>query len=267
MGRSALINVMVDAAMKAGRSLRRDFNEVEKLQVSVKGPADFVSAADKRAESIIHRELDKARPGYGFLMEESGTIEGTDKAHRWIVDPLDGTTNFLHGNPIFCTSIGLEREGTLVAGVIYNPIMDEIFTAERGSGAFMNNTRIRVSGRTRLEESVISMSMPHAGRPELAATRFREFAALIPLIAGLRSTGSSAMDLAWVGAGRHDAYWQENLKAWDIAAGVLIAREAGAIVTDLFGEGDMLNNGTIMAANATLHDNLLPKIQAARAKV
>ena len=217
---SALLNVMTAAARKAARSLKRDFGEVANLQVSLKGPANFVSAADHRAEEILRTELLKARPGYGFLGEEGGTREGTDKTHTWIVDPLDGTTNFLHGIPHFAISIALEREGKIVAGLIYNPANDEIFIAERGKGAFLNDRRIRVAARKRLAEAVVCCALPHHGRGDLALFR-REMAAIQDKVAGLRRFGAAALDLAYVAAGRFDVYWERGLSPWDFAAGVV----------------------------------------------
>jgi myo-inositol-1(or 4)-monophosphatase len=249
---SPTLNVMITAARKAGRSLVRDFGEVEQLQVSIKGPANFVSAADHRAEEIIFRELSKARPGYGFLMEERGEIEGADKTHRWIVDPLDGTTNFLHSNPLFAISIGLEREGQLVAGVIYNPAADELFTAEKGKGAYLNDRRLRVAARTSLSDALVTTGIPHRGRE--GHPRFlKEMELLMREVAGIRRTGSAALDLAYVAAGRFDAYWEHNLKPWDLAAGVVIVREAGGFVSDLQGGDKFLQSGDVLAANATLH--------------
>ena len=218
MLRSALLNVMVAAARKAARGLKRDFGEVEKLQVSLKGPANFVTAADRRAEEILREELAKARPGYGFLGEEGGRTEGADKTHTWIVDPLDGTTNFLHGIPQFAISIGLEREGTIVAGVVYNPVTDELFLAERGKGAFLNDQRLRVAARQRLADAVVACGLPHTGRGDLDLFR-NEFALIQDKVAGLRRFGAAALDLAWVAAGRLDAYWERGLSPWDMAAG------------------------------------------------
>lgn len=263
MLRSALINVMVQAAQKAGRSLKRDFGEVEKLQVSRKGPGNFVTAADHRAEEIVYRELEKARPGYGFLGEESGGRPGSDETHRWIVDPLDGTTNFLHGIPQFAVSIGLERENTIVAGIIYNPATDELFTAERGKGAFLNERRIRVAARDRMGDAVIACGLPHYGRGDLAEFR-EEFAIVQAKVAGLRRFGSAALDLAWVAAGRVDAYWERNLSPWDMAAGLLMVREAGGFVTDCDGGDAMLAKGHIVAGNERLHKALLDSLKAAK---
>jgi myo-inositol-1(or 4)-monophosphatase len=259
---SALLNVMVGAARKAARSLKRDFGEVEKLQVSLKGPANFVTAADQRAEDILRTELTRARPGYGFLGEEGGRHEGTDSTHTWIVDPLDGTTNFLHGLPQFAISIGLDRSGTIVAGVIYNPITDELFTAERGKGAFLNDHRLRVAARSRMNEAVVACGLPHYGRGELELGR-AELAAVQEKVAGLRRFGSAALDLAYVAAGRFDIYWERNLSSWDMAAGVLMVREAGGYVTDLDGHDAMLVKGHIAAGNEALHRELLAVLKAA----
>jgi myo-inositol-1(or 4)-monophosphatase len=258
------MNVMVAAARKAGRALKRDFGEVEKLQVSLKGPANFVSAADHRAEETLYGELEKARPGYGFLGEEGGQREGADKTHTWIVDPLDGTTNFLHGIPHFAISIALAREGTIVAGLIYNPANDELFTAERGKGAFFNDHRIRVAARKRLAEAVVCCGLPHLGRGDLAQFR-REFAAVQDKVAGLRRFGAAALDLAYVAAGRFDAYWERNLSPWDFAAGVLMVREAGGYVTDLAGNERTMERGDIIAGNETMHRDVLTLVRDASA--
>jgi myo-inositol-1(or 4)-monophosphatase len=262
MLRSALLNVMVAAARKAARSLSRDFREVEKLQVSVKGPGNFVSAADHRAEAILREELAKARPGYGFLGEEGGLIAGSDQTHTWIVDPLDGTTNFLHGIPQFCISIGLERQGTVVAGVVYDPIADELFTAERGKGAFLNDQRLRVAARRDLGEAVFACGLPHHGRGDLAVFR-SEFLVIADRVAGLRRFGSAALDLAWVAAGRVDAYWERDISPWDIAAGLLLVREAGGFVSDVNGKDTMMQTGSIVAGNETMHDELLKLLKSA----
>ena len=262
MLRSALLNVMIQAAYKAGRSLKRDFGEVEKLQVSLKGPANFVSAADHRAEEILRRELEKARPGYGFLGEETGMTEGADKSHTWIVDPLDGTTNFLHGIPQFAVAIALKRENTLVAGLVYNPATDELFSAERGKGAFLNDHRLRVAARARLTDAVIACGLPHRGRGGLAEFR-TEFAAVQEKVSGLRRFGAAALDLAWVAAGRLDAYWERNLSPWDVAAGAVIVREAGGFVTDLDGGDAMLEKNNVVAGNEAIHRDLLKVLQQA----
>lgn len=253
---SPLLNVMIQAARKAGRGLARDFGEVEQLQVSVKGPANFVSAADHKAEDTIFKELSKARPGYGFLMEERGEVEGVDKTHRWIVDPLDGTTNFLHSNPLFAISIGLEREGQLVAGVIYNPASDELFTAEKGKGAFLNDRRIRVAARRNLGDALVATGIPHRGRP--GHKRFAtELTTVMMEVAGVRRSGSAALDLAFTAAGRYDAYWERNLKPWDLAAGIVILREAGGYACDLTGGDKMLETGDILAGNSYMQKGLL----------
>lgn len=261
MPASALMNVMIGAARKAGRSLSRDFGEVEQLQVSVKGPANFVSAADHKAEDIVFTELRKARPGYGFLMEERGAIAGSDETHRWIVDPLDGTTNFLHGIPLFSVSIGLEREGQLVAGVIYNPISNELYTAERGKGAFVNDRRLRVSARRDISNAVIATGIPHRGRPGHGTFR-RELEAVMPELAGLRRTGAASIDLAWTAAGRFDAYWEHNIQAWDMAAGVLMVREAGGLATDADGGQDLFGSGSVVCGNPQIQRSLLDLLRA-----
>ncbi len=260
MARSALINVMVRAAMKASRKLARDFGEVENLQVSQKGPADFVSAADRKSEEIIHQELELARPGYSFLMEESGASQGSDAQHRWIVDPLDGTTNFLHGIPLFCISIALERQGRLQAGVIYNPISDELFSAERGAGAFLNDRRIRVSARTRIADAVIATGIPHRGRGDHGEF-LKQLAGVMAVTAGVRRCGAAALDLAWLAAGRFDGFWESGLSAWDVAAGALILREAGGFISDSAGGDQILDVGTIVAGNAAIHRHLLDLIK------
>ena len=262
MLRSPLLNVMVKAARHAGRTLKRDFGEVEHLQVSLKGPANFVTAADRRVETMLHEELCKARPGYGFLGEEGGRQEGTDKTNTWIVDPLDGTTNFLHGIPQFAISIGLEREGTIVAGVVYNPANDDLFTAERGKGAFLNDRRLRVASRRRLDDAVIACGLPHYGRGDLEVGR-KELAAVQEQVAGLRRFGSAALDLAWIAAGRLDGYWERNLSPWDMAAGLLLVREAGGFVTDLDGGDAVFATGHIVAGNEAIHGGLLRVLQAA----
>jgi len=257
MAATALMNVMMGAARKAARGLVRDFGEVEQLQVSVKGPANFVSAADHRAEETLYNELSRARPGYGFLMEERGVVEGADNTHRWIVDPLDGTTNSLHGLPMFAISIGLEREGQLVAGLVYNPISDEMFTAEKGKGAFLDDRRrLRVAARRSIEDAVVATGIPHRGRP--GHPRFlRELETTMAAVAGVRRTSSAALDLAFTAAGRFDAYWERNLKPWDIAGGTVLIREAGGIVTDLAGSDGMIDRGDIIAGNSAIHKALI----------
>jgi len=262
MLRSALLNVMIKAAHKAGRALKRDFGEVEHLQVSLKGPANFVSAADRRAEEILCEELAAARPGYGFLGEEGGRREGSDRTHTWIVDPLDGTSNFLHGIPHFAVSIGLEREGVIVAGLVYNPVNDELFTAERGKGAFLNNQRLRVAARRRLADAVVACGLPHLGRGDLALG-MREVAAVQGKVAGLRRFGAASLDLAWVAAGRFDAFWERNLSPWDIAGGLILVREAGGFITDLDRSEMPWRSGDVVAGNETMHGELIRLLNAA----
>jgi len=265
MPASALMNVMLAAARKAGRSLARDFGEVEQLQVSLKGPANFVSAADTRAEEILYTELIRARPGYGFLMEERGEVEGADRTHRWIVDPLDGTTNFLHGIPHFAISIALEREGDLVAGLIFNPANQETFTAERGKGAYLNDRRrLRVAARTELSASVIATGIPHSGRPEHDLF-LEELRAVMAASAGVRRMGAASLDLAWTAAGRLDGFWERNLRPWDLAAGIVILREAGGYVSDAEGKDGILEKGNIVAGNEAIHRHLLKLLKTAGA--
>ena len=260
MARSAIINVMVQAAMKAGRGLSRDFGEVQNLQVSLKGPGDYVSQADRKAEDILFTELSRARPGYSFLMEERGAVEGEDAQHRWIVDPLDGTTNFLHGLPMFSISIALERQGQIVAGLVYNPAMDELYTAERGGGAFLNDRRLRVAGRNQLADCVIGTGIPHLGRGH-HGNYLVELRNVMAEVSGIRRMGSAALDLAYVAAGRLDGFWESRLSPWDMAAGILLIREAGGFVSDLDGGTDMLGKGSIVAGNETIH-RLLQKTVA-----
>jgi myo-inositol-1(or 4)-monophosphatase len=264
MHHSALLNVMIASARKAARTLKRDFGEVENLQVSLKGPANFVTAADRRAEETLYAELIKARPGYSFLGEEGGAREGADKSHRWIVDPLDGTTNFLHGIPHFAISIALERDGVVVAGLVYNPANEELFIAEKGKGAFLNDQRIRVAGRKNLSDAVIACGLPHRGRGDIALAR-KETAALQEQVAGLRRFGAAALDLAWVAAGRLDGYWEREIKPWDMAAGLILVREAGGFATDCGGGEVMFALGDIVAGNDAVHKELLRTLKAAGA--
>jgi myo-inositol-1(or 4)-monophosphatase len=260
--RSANITVMVAAARKAGRALIRDFGEVEHLQVSLKGPANFVSAADKRAEEIIFGELSKARPGFGFLMEERGEVKGTDASHKFVVDPLDGTTNFLHSIPLFAISIGLVKDGIPVAGVIFNPVSDELYVAERGQGAYLGQRRLRVAARKRLGEAVISCGIPHHERGDHERFR-RELGVLQKQVAGLRRTGAAALDMAWVASGRFDGFWERDLSAWDLAAGIAIVQEAGGFVTDLDGGMDTMSKGSVVAGNHDIHTALLAALKTA----
>jgi myo-inositol-1(or 4)-monophosphatase len=240
MARSAILNVMVDAAMKAGRGLSRDFGEVENLQVSVKGPGDFVSAADKQAEKTIAGILRKARPDYAMLLEESGAIPGKDPQHRWIVDPLDGTTNFLHSNPLFAISIALETQGRIVAGLIFNPVTNELFTAERGQGAYMNDRRLRVSGRRDMMDCLLSTGIPHPSKKG-HGTHLIQQRHVMGEVGGVRATGSAALNLAYVAAGRYDGYWEGGLYPWDVAAGLLMVREAGGYVSDFDNKDKMFD--------------------------
>jgi myo-inositol-1(or 4)-monophosphatase len=256
MLQSALLNVMVKAARRAGRSLKRDLGEIENLQVSLKGPANFVSLADRRAEEMLYEDLSKARPGYGFIGEEGGRREGADKTHTWIVDPLDGTTNFLHGIPQFAISIALSREGTVIAGVVYNPANDELYTAERGKGAFLNDQRIRVAGRRKLSECVIACGLPHIGRGDLELSR-QEMTEIQNRVAGLRRFGAASLDLAFVATGRLDGYWERNLQPWDIAAGQIIVREAGGLVSGISGNDDALLTHNVVCGNEFVHAELV----------
>ncbi|MGN6149224.1 MAG: inositol monophosphatase family protein [Rhizomicrobium sp.] len=259
---SPALNVMTSAARKAGRRLIRDFGEVENLQISLKGPGDFVSVADQRTESILVGELQKARAGYPIITEEAGLIDGPDKSHRFIIDPLDGTTNFLHGIPHFAISIALERDGQLVSGVIYNPISDDMFTAEKGHGAFLNDNRLRVAARKDLKNSLAATGIPFMGKP--GHERFSaELSAAMAVTTGVRRFGSAALDLAWVAAGRYDAFWERGLKAWDIAAGVLMVREAGGVVSDLNNQQKMLETGDVLASNEALHGQYLKLLKDA----
>jgi myo-inositol-1(or 4)-monophosphatase len=260
---SPVLNVMVAAARKAARPLNRDFNELEHLQISLKGPADFVTSADKRTEHILIEELSKARPGYGILGEEGGAITGADKTHRFIIDPIDGTTNFMHGIPHFAISIGLEREGQMVAGLVYNPVTEELFTAEKGHGAYLNNKRLRVAARKELAPSVIATGLPFLGK-EGHARASAEMAEMMNLTAGIRRFGSASLDMAYVAAGRFDGFWEHALKAWDVAAGIVLVREAGGVVTDLRGGGEMLSEGTVLASNEYLHPQLIKLLKAVK---
>jgi len=269
-GMSAIMTVMQAAARKASRKLLRDFNELEHLQVSRKGPADFVSRADKLAEETLVEQLSAARPGYGFLLEEGGVIEGSDKTHRFIIDPLDGTTNYLHGIPHFAISIALEREidgkpKELVAGLVYNPITDEMFMAELGRGAFVNDgtrggadRRLKPARRDIFQDSLFATGIPFLGRP--GHTKFlKELHKVMGHSAGVRRMGAASLDLAWVAAGRYDGFWERGLAPWDIAAGVLICREAGLSVDSLSG-GDVLDTGDIIVTNETLMPMLRERV-------
>ncbi|MEM9145277.1 MAG: inositol monophosphatase family protein [Pseudomonadota bacterium] len=257
-GASPTLNIMIKAARRAGRRLVRDFGEVENLQVSVKGVGDFVSLADHKAEEILREELLGARPNYGWLGEETGESKGTDPTRRWIVDPLDGTTNFLHGMPHWAVSIALEHKGRIVAGVVFDPAKDEIFVAEQGQGCWVNDRRCRVSARRDLSAAVLATGIPFGAKKTLPVM-LKDLAALMPRSAGVRRWGAAALDLAYVAAGRFDAFWERELSPWDMAAGVLLVQEAGGLVSALGGEpgsSDPLATGTILAANADLRPAL-----------
>ena len=250
---SANLNVMMKTARKAGRGLLRDFGEVEQLQVSRKGPGDFVSRADRKAEQTIREALMEARPTYGFLGEEGGEVAGQDPTRRWIVDPLDGTTNFLHGLGHWAVSIALEHKGQVVAGVIYDPVRDELFHAEKGEGAFLNESRLRVSARNRVSDSLFATGLPFAGRTDLPET-LQDLARILPACVGVRRFGAAALDLAYVAAGRYDGFWERRLNAWDIAAGVVIIKEAGGFVEPMDPQGNLLEDGAVIAANADVFE-------------
>ncbi|MBN42244.1 MAG: inositol monophosphatase [Alphaproteobacteria bacterium] len=246
---------MDKAARRAGRDLARDFGEVEQLQVSRKGAADFVTAADRKAEATVHYELTKARAEFGFLGEEGGIRSEGDGVHRWIVDPLDGTTNFLHGLPQFAVSIALEERGQIVAGIVYNPLTDELFWAERGTGAYLNDTRLRVSARQHMSESLIATGMPFMGHGD-DIRYLKTLRGVIGEVAGIRRYGSAALDLAYLAAGRFDGFWEFDLNIWDIAAGILIVREAGGFVSDIAGGDSMLITGEVVAGNDRIQEKL-----------
>jgi len=253
---SANMNIMIKAARRAGRSLMRDFGEVEHLQVSSKGPGDFVSKADFKAEEIIREELTEARPNYGWLAEESEEVAGADPTRRWIVDPLDGTTNFLHGLPHWAISIALEHKGEIVAAVIFNPVGEELFAAEKGAGAWMNDRRLRVSGRKTMIEMIFATGLPFGGRKDLPET-LQDLARILPVCAGVRRWGAASLDLAYVAAGRYDGFWERNLKSWDIAAGLLLVKEAGGFTTSMYEGGNPIEDGSIIASNANVFDRFV----------
>ncbi|MBT5263897.1 MAG: inositol monophosphatase [Rhodospirillaceae bacterium] len=252
-GRSPLINVVTKACYKVSRRLLRDFGEVEQLQVSKKGPADFVSTADTNAERALVSELKSARPEYGFLLEEGNEIESRDPdGRRWIIDPLDGTLNFLHGIPHFCISIALEERGQVIAGVIYEPIRDEMYWAEKGDGAYLNDRRIRVSGRSQMNEAVFATGIPFMGRDghELF---LKQLESVMGSCAGVRRQGAAALDLAYVASGRYEGFWEKGVHPWDIAAGMLLVTEAGGMVSDYNGQNRMMEKGEVVAVNNRLH--------------
>ncbi len=258
---SANLNLMIKAARKAGRGLVKDFREVENLQVSAKGPGDFVTKADREAERVIKEELLGARPTYGWLGEETGETAGADPTRRWIVDPLDGTTNYLHGLPHWCVSIALEHKGEIAAGVIFDPAKDEMFVAEKGQGAWLNETRLRVSGRGRMIEAIFATGVPASGRPALPAA-LQDLARVAPQSAGIRCWGAGALDLAYVAAGRFDGCWERGQQPWDMAAGIILVREAGGLVGPLREGRDIFASGGVIAGNADLFDGLTGIIRA-----
>ena len=257
---SGLITVMTRAVRKAAPRLRRDFGEVEQLQVSKKGPADFVSVADKRSEATLIEELKNARPDWAILTEESGEIEGDPTKPRWIIDPLDGTSNFLHGIPHFAISLAVEERlpgGTsqISHGLVYQPLTDESFWAEKGRGAWLHDRRLRVSGRRYLDEALIGTGLPHSGRGDVA-TWARIYGAIGPEVSGIRRNGAASLDLAWVAAGRFDGFWEDDLDIWDSAAGILLVKEAGGFVSDYRGQDRMFERREYLAANGELHSKL-----------
>ena len=253
---SANINVMVKACRKAAKNIIRDFGEIEKLQVSLKGPGDFVTASDKKAEKILIEELQKARPRFSILSEEIGQITN-DKEFKWIIDPIDGTANFLHGIPHFAISIGLEHDDEIICGIVYDPIKDEMFVAEKGNGSYLNNQRMRVSSRSKLKDCIVFTGGPRldSKNKELALEEYKKFSSkiLIPI----RKLGSASLDMAYVAAGRCDGFWQRNLNYWDIAAGIILVKEAGGFVTDFEGENRYVENKTILATNSKINKEMI----------
>ena len=253
---SANINVMVNACRKAAKTIIRDFGEIENLQVSLKGPGDFVTASDKKVEKILINELQKARPSYSILSEEIGQINN-DKSFKWIIDPIDGTANFLHGIPHFAISIGLEHDDEIICGIVYDPIKDEMFVAEKGNGSYLNNQRMRVSSRSKLKDCIVFTGGPRldSKNKELALEEYKKFSSkiLIPI----RKLGSASLDMAYVAAGRCDGFWQRNLNYWDIAAGIILVKEAGGFVTDFEGENRYVENKTILATNSRISKEMI----------
>ena len=247
---------MVKACRKASKILIRDFGEIEKLQVSLKGPGDYVTASDIKVEKIIIDELQKARPSYSILSEEIGQINN-DESFRWIIDPIDGTSNFLHGIPHFAISIGLEHKKEIICGIIYDPIKDEMFTAEKGNGAYINNQRMRVSSRTKLKDCIIFTGGPKYGSPnsDLSLEEYKKFSSKVTI--PIRKLGSGSLDMAYVAAGRCDGYWQRNLNYWDIAAGIILVKESGGFVTDFSGENEFIQNKTILVTNAKINNEMI----------
>ena len=264
--RSPNLNVMIRAAREASIKLKRDYGEVSQLQVSKKGPADYVTAADIRTEKILRGELTKARPDFGFLMEEAGAIEGKDPNRRWIIDPIDGTTNFVHGIAHFAMSIALQEHGRITAGIVFNPITEELFSAELGQGAYLNARRIRVSPRGGMDGAIFATGIPFMGRGSIFDHQIslKEIGAVMAVSAGIRRFGAASLDLAFVAAGRYDGFWENGLQPWDIAAGVILVREAGGLVTNIQGHDLRLDAGTILTANRNLHQPLGDTLRHAR---
>jgi myo-inositol-1(or 4)-monophosphatase len=255
------MTVMIAAVRKAARGVQRDFGEIANLQVSMKGPGDFVTAADKRCEKTLRAELSKARPDYGFLGEEEGETKGKDPDHRFIIDPIDGTHNFMHSLPYFAITVALERKGEIVAGVTYNPITDDLFHAEKGTGAFYNNKRMRVASRKQLHDALLVTNIPHRGQPDAHIRHRNEIAVLQAKSGGIRALGSAALDLAYVALGRFDGAWTHDLNLWDVAAGLIFVRESGGFVRSAQPSGDPMTSGSFIATNA----DLLPQMQKALA--
>jgi myo-inositol-1(or 4)-monophosphatase len=252
---SANINVMVKACRKAAKTIIRDFGEIENLQVSLKGPGDYVSASDKKVEKIIIEELLKARPDYSVLSEEIGEINNST-SFRWIIDPIDGTSNFLHGIPHFAISIGLEHNKEIICGIVYDPIKDEMFSAEKGNGSYINNQRMRVSSRSKLKDCIVFSGGPRSSssNKELVFNEYKKFSSQVDI--AVRKLGSASLDMAYVAAGRCDGFWQRDLNYWDIAAGIILVKEAGGFVTDFSGENEYLQNKTILASNSKINKEM-----------
>tara|TARA_Y100000590_G_scaffold169972_1_gene194544 strand:+ start:1183 stop:1968 length:786 start_codon:yes stop_codon:yes gene_type:complete len=253
---SANINVMVKACRKAAKTLIRDFGEIENLQVSLKGPGDYVTASDKKVEKILIDELQKARPSYSILSEEIGEINN-DKSFRWIIDPIDGTSNFLHGIPHFAMSVALEHEKEIICGIVYDPIKDEMFAAEKNNGSYVNNKRMRVSARSKLKECIIFSGGPRyeSKNKELVFEEYKKFS--LKVNTAIRKLGSASLDMAYVAAGRCDGFWQRDLNYWDIAAGIILIKESGGLVTDFKGENEYIQNKTILATNSKIKNEMI----------
>jgi myo-inositol-1(or 4)-monophosphatase len=259
-----VLTVMIAAVRKAARGVQRDYGELANLQVSLKAPGDYVTAADKKCDKILREELAKVRPGYAFLTEETGVVKGTDPEHRFIIDPIDGTMNFMHAVPFFAITVALERKDELVAAITYNPVTDDMFVAEKGSGAFLNNKRLRIAQRRDIHETLVSYEMPHRGGKDIPLSR-AELAVLQGKVVGIRGTGSAALSLAYVAAGRFDAMICRNINSWDMAAGILLIREAGGFITDCDSERSPMETGNILATNADLLPQFRDALKAARA--